>query len=101
MAYSTAVLMQKSESLKKRVIAAVAAENFTPAPEQWTTDQFWFLVASTEWQTKWADALKQSDNTKINPDIGARDDVITDLMILAAVQGRKNYLESQEPEVTP
>jgi len=101
MAYNTAVLMQRSETLKKRIIAAVAQENFTPSPEQWATDQLWFLVASAEWQTAWASAQKQSDNPKYNPDIGARDDVITDLMILGGVQARKDYLDSLEPEQTP
>ena len=98
MTYSTVVLMQKSESLRKRIIAAVAVENFTPSPEQWTNDQLWFLVSSTEWQTAWTNAQKQADNNKINPDTGARDDVITDTMILGAVQARRAYLVSLEPE---
>jgi len=98
MAYNTVVFMQESQSLQKRITAAVAAENFTPDPEQWTQDQLWFLVVSAEWQAAWAQALKQSDNPKYNPDIGARDDVITDIMILGAVQARRTYLDSLEPE---
>jgi hypothetical protein len=88
-------------SLRNRITAAVAAENFTPAPAQWAADQMWFLVTASDWQTAWAGAQKQSDNPKFNPDIGARDDIITDQMILGAVQARRTYLASLEPPTTP
>lgn len=97
MAYNTVVFMQESQSLQKRITAAVAAENFTPSPEQWTRDQMWFLVSGSDWQTAWGLALQKSDNPKFNPDTGARDDIITDTMILSAVQARKTYLDSLEP----
>jgi hypothetical protein len=101
MAYNTAVSMQKSQSLQERITAAVAAENFTPNPREWTRDQMWFLVVASDWQVAWAQAQKQSDNPKYNPDIGARDDIITDIMILGGVQARKAYLDSLEPEPAP
>lgn len=101
MSYTSASQMHDSHSLLDRVTAAVAAENFTPNPAQWAADQMWFLAAAPDWQAAWEQALKQSDNTKYNPDIGARDDVITDLMILGGVQARKTYLDSLEPDPSP
>jgi hypothetical protein len=95
-AYSTAVNMQQSQSLLLRVTAAVAKENFTPSPAQWAADQMWFLVADTNWQTEWERGMKQADDAKFNPDIGARPDIITDLMILGGIQARKGYLDSLE-----
>jgi hypothetical protein len=101
MSYKTITLMHSSASLHGRLTAAAAKEEIA-APEQWVQGQMWFLAASPGWETAWENALKQGDNTKFNPDTGARDDVITDQMILAAVQARRARLASLDtPEPPP
>lgn len=97
MSLNTVTLMQKSASLRSRITAAVAAVDVLN-PEQWANDQIWFLVTDPAWETAWDSALKQSDNTKINPDTGARDDVISDTMIKDAVAARRTALQALEPD---
>lgn len=87
MSYSTVVAMTQSPSLLGRVAACVASEpGFTGDAQGWASQNFMRIVAKDpDWGTAWqyaADTATISDN----PDLGARDDVINDGMILSVVQ---------------
>lgn len=84
MSYSSIVEMASSEGLIGRLIACAADEG-VDYPEQWTRANTWKLAATTGWGAKWDSALA-SPSPNVNPDTGARNDVITDQDILAAVQ---------------
>jgi hypothetical protein len=85
MAYRNIVQMAGSQSLIQRIAAAAAMEDKNDALS-WASQNIWRLAASPGWDTAWEGAEQQSNRTKFNPDTGMRDDVITDAMILAAVQ---------------
>lgn len=95
--YNSTSQMVASESLRRRVTAAAAGEGVL-APEQWTTDQMWFLASNTEWVEAWAYA-KDSETLDHNPDTGARPGVINDTMILSVVQARIAALGTKEPPI--
>lgn len=87
MSYNTIVAMANSQSLLQRV-AACAAEQGNTEPQVWAGNNLLALVATAgaSLQTAWDGA---SSNPNGNPDTGKRTDVITDAMILSAVQARK------------
>jgi hypothetical protein len=91
--YQTITLMAASQSLQSRMVACAAREN-VEQPLPWVQQNLWALIAAPGWDTVWDAAVDQSSKTKWNPDIGARDDIITDAMILAAVQERRTELGS-------
>jgi hypothetical protein len=84
MTYRAIVEMARSVSLQQRC-AAAAAEQGVTSPDQWVTMRIWQFAASPGWADKWQYA---TDEITINqqPDLGIRDDVISDGDILAAVQ---------------
>lgn len=84
MSYTSVVEMANSSSLIGRLTAAAAGETIT-SPEQWTRTNLWTLVSSPGWADKWQYA---DDNATVNtnPDLGIRNDVISDADILSAVQ---------------
>lgn len=84
MSYTAIAEMAISKSLRSRVAAAAASEGIAE-PMTWANDHMWQLVASPGWGDKWSYA---SDNwqVNVNPDFGARTDVMSDADILAAVQ---------------
>lgn len=84
MSYSSIVEMAGSESLRSRVTAAAAAEG-VDNPTQWIHSAMWPLAASPGWADQW-DYAKATYQVNANPDFGARNDVISDADILAAVQ---------------
>lgn len=84
MAYNSIIEMAVSQSLTSR-IAASAAEQGVDDPLGWAQTYRWVLAASPGWATSW-DSAKAAETINQNPDTGQRDDVITDAMILAAVQ---------------
>lgn len=84
MVYSAIVDMANSASLRSRVAAAAAAEGASD-PEQWARANIWRIAASPDWATDWAYAVDTA-TVNVNPDTGARIDVISDADILAAVQ---------------
>lgn len=83
MTLNTVCNMAQSHSLIMRV-AACAAELGNSTPQVWAANNILPLVATApvSLQTAW-DAANTSVN--VNPDTGARDDIITDAMINAAV----------------
>lgn len=88
MSYNTIVAMAASQSLQARVAACAAEEGNTQA-RLWAANNILTLVATAGpgLQTAW-DTGTDDDNA--NPDTGKRDDVVTDAMILSAVQALKN-----------
>lgn len=84
MTYNTIVTIANSESLLSRVAAAAAAEG-DPNPGNWAHSHQWVLGAQPGWDTAWESA-RAAQTVNDNPDLGQRDDVITDGMILSSVQ---------------
>ena len=89
MSYSSIVQMGQSQSLMARV-AACAAEQGNQTPQQWAADNLLSIAADAShgFSDAWTYA-RGVMTVNNNPDIGARDDVINDNMILSAVQARK------------
>ena len=92
MSYMASVEMASSISLLNRIIACVAQQQGQleePLPvtaAQWAQENIWRVVnVDTSWATDWDYATAQN-NPNVNPDTGARTDVIADNRILSAVQ---------------
>jgi hypothetical protein len=86
MAYQSIVEMTSSLALQRRVAAAAADEGYVGDPVIWAQQNIWHVVsADAGWVAAW-DSARASSSDNYNPDTGARDDVITDPMILAVVQ---------------
>jgi hypothetical protein len=86
MALNALVQMRASQSLQHRIAACAAKEGEHNAAEQWAYANMWQIVTQPGWEVEWERGMKQADDQKFNPDIGARPDIITDIMILSAVQ---------------
>lgn len=87
MSYSTLNTMRQSPGLMARIVACAAQEG-SDSPEGWAQTNSWNVISGSDW----VDAYAYAEDTKtvnVNPDTGARDDVITDTMILASVQAVK------------
>lgn len=84
MAYSDIVQMATNYSLQSRVAAAAAQEG-EQDPMTWAQSNAWDFAAQPGWSDAWAYA-KDTQTVNQNPDTGARNDVISDGMILSAVQ---------------
>lgn len=85
MSYLSDVEMTSSESLLSRVAAAAAQEGFPDDPMSFARNNIWQIVAAGDWAGAWESA-RADGSPNVNPDTGARDDVITDAMILSVVQ---------------
>lgn len=84
MSYQSTVEMAGSPSLASRITAAAAGEGLLD-PLSWTQSHIWHVVSAPGWAPAW-DSAKQSQTDDDNPDTGMRPGVITDGMILSAVQ---------------
>lgn len=92
MSYQSIVEMAGSSSLIYRIAAAAAAEGQSDALG-WAQTRIWRLAGSPGWADTWAYAVDTA-TININPDTGKRSDVITDAMLLSAVQALRTE-ESQ------
>lgn len=82
MSYGTLARMATDPDLHARLAACAATEGMTsPHPLAWASNHQWQLAASPGWDAAYAHALATGVQ---NP--GASESVITDGMILAAVQ---------------
>lgn len=83
MSYNTVVEMANSQSLISRV-AVCAAELGNTTPRPWAGANILQLVAMAgpNLQSVWDTAVADKNG---NPDVGYRDDVVTDAMILQVV----------------
>jgi len=80
MSYKTVADMAESFSLTRRLNAGAATESITD-PVSWVNAHRWELASSPGWDAAWNSAVAGGD-----ADPGANDAVVTDPMILAAVQ---------------
>jgi hypothetical protein len=81
MTYATIAEIAQNNALFQRLTAAAAEQGKTKPYNQWVADHAWDLAVTPGWAASWeyAEALGIADP-------GADDGVITDGMILAAVQ---------------
>lgn len=94
MTYITVAAMVENLSLIKREYAAIAKEGVDP-PEAWQDQHRWKLASSPGWDAAWDSALAaHPDDPEYDP--GADAGVITDGMILSAVQG---FIEAEKPPI--
>src|SRR6187402_1043112 len=84
MTYKAVAEIVASDSLLVREHAAIAKEGIDP-PEVWQNQHRWKLAASPGWDAAWDSALAgHPDDPDYDP--GADQGVITDGMILSAIQ---------------
>lgn len=81
MTYATIATIAYDQSLYRRLVASAAEEQKMPPFEQWVVNYRWELAATPGWAAAWESAVAAG-----NPDPGADETVITDGMILSAVQ---------------
>lgn len=84
MTYNSVIEMAENLTLRTKFVAAAAGEGQAD-PEVWAIGHRWELASSPGWAASW-DSAKAGMTINQNPNLGERDDVITDAMILAAVQ---------------
>lgn len=84
MTYADVAEIHADYDLRQRVVACAATEHVSERVEQWVADQAWVLAAQPGWESAWASA-KAGGSTALGADEG----VITDAMILSAVQKLK------------
>lgn len=84
MTYNSIIEIAQNQALIGRIAAAAVAEG-VPDPELWAANHKWQVAAQPGWADAWLYA-KENTTVNTNPNIGQRDDVINDAMILAAVQ---------------
>ena len=84
MSYNSISQMARSQSLRERITACAAAEN-VPDPASWAAVNGWALASSPGWAGAW-DYATDNYTPNYNADTGIRTDVISDVMILSAVQ---------------
>lgn len=84
MSYNTVTSMASDQSLLNRCIAA-AAEEGQVNPVEWTQNRIWHLCSQPGWDDAWAYAIAAGNESP-----GDDEAVITDGMILAAVQGLRD-----------
>lgn len=85
MSYRSIVEMASSQSLIARIAACAAQEGVETNPLTWAQDNIWKVAASPGWADQWSYAVDTA-TVNVNPDTGARNDVITDGNILSVVQ---------------
>lgn len=80
MSYADVADMAESGSLVRRIYAGAATEGNNP-PQPWVDERRWAIVSQPGWDAAWASAVAGG-----NPNPGADESVITDGMILSAIQ---------------
>lgn len=83
MSYMDVSVMARDGHLRERIAACAAKEGVTsPQPTQWADDHQWALAASPGWEEAWQYAREVGKIEHLGLDEG----VISDQMILSAVQ---------------
>ena len=85
MSYLTVTTIRQDPWIRDRVAACAAVEELPGRPEEWFITHAWELAAQPGWAAAWEYALAAHPD---DPDYlpGKDEAVITDAMILAAVQ---------------
>lgn len=96
MSYNSIAAIQQDNDLRMRLTACAAIENADQNPWGWVDMNMWKFAAQPGWGDTYAPALAAYDpeNPGTTPSPGKNEEVITDNMILTAVQ-------SLMPPVTP
>lgn len=81
MSYWTVAIMKSDSGLISRMTVCAAQEIAVTAPEQWVQQNLWALICQPGWADAYASAIASNIS---NP--GVNEGVITDGMILSAVQ---------------
>jgi hypothetical protein len=81
MTYKTISMIANDPYLRPRLTAASAEQQKTRPYDNWVAEHIWELAATPGWATAWESALAAGVE---NP--GDDEGVITDMMILSAVQ---------------
>ncbi|WNM65428.1 hypothetical protein SEA_PHONEGINGI_24 [Microbacterium phage Phonegingi] len=93
MTYGTVAVIRRDYELSNRVAACVAVEGLSKQPEQWAAEHAWEIAAQPGWAANWESALvSHESDPEYQP--GRAEDVITDAMILAAVQSIEQSAEA-------
>ena len=92
MSYNSIALMADDNDLRLRIKACVSKEGDRDG-QAWVTQNMWLLAATPGWDDAWDSALQVGIGRP-----GYMPNVISDNMILAAVQALKL---SQQPPVSP
>ena len=96
-AYSAAKSMETSVGLKARCDLAAAKAGL---PFGWINDHWRSFWSRDDWSAAWTTAAAQPVDQNLNPDLGARDSVITDAMVTAAVaEVAEQYPDANGPAV--
>jgi hypothetical protein len=99
MSYQSIVVMAGSQSLRARMIAAAAAAG-SEDPAGFVDRNMWQLVSADGLDIAWQYAT-DNYNVNMNPDFGARTDVIGDEQIHDAVTNRMAELATAQPAAQP
>lgn len=84
MTYANVADMVDSQSLRRRMLACTAQEGKVhppDGPEAWLMPRIWEIVSTPGWEQAWAAAEAGGI-----PDPGGNEGVITDGMVLSAIQ---------------
>lgn len=101
MTYRAMVELSTSPSLLDRIAACLATFH-TPTPRSVAQENIWRLGSTPGWAEAWQFAV-DNYNINQNPDLGARNDVITDDMIrdgCAAIHQAAAAQEEQRAQVS-
>ena len=82
MSYNTQAQMAVDSFLQRRIAACAATQEVSP-PVQWASENQWAMSGEPGWDGAYAYAINAN-----NPAPGMDEAVITDAMILSAVQKR-------------
>lgn len=82
MTYSTVADIAENDALRRRMTAAAAAAGKEKPYDVWVSEHRWDLASTSGWADAWEDYL--ASGPKGDP--GVDPEVITDEMILSAVQ---------------
>ena len=89
MTYNTVATIARDFHLRERVAACASTEG-EPSPVEWAEAHMWRLAGSPGWADAWEYAINTTPADAPPPNdvasIGRREGVVTDGMILAAVQ---------------
>lgn len=82
MSYSTIARIATNETIRPRLIACAAEQGKDKPYDKWVDDHRWDLAILPDWVAAW----EYAENAGPGADIGSNPQVITDQMMLSAIQ---------------
>lgn len=93
MSYLDVAELRDDGNIARRIMACVAVEGIDVEPGVWVTEHSWEFAAQPGWADAWASAKAgHADDDAYQP--GRDGSVITDAMILSAVQSIQQTVEA-------